>query len=176
MTILYPIAASADEALRAPKGFAVREREAREAAAGPVEFVSEGVGPAFATREALAEAFKTAVGQPWSDIRPVAKGDRAKGPIKPVNADGRRWPQAKAAEPVLWRLSISYWRMAGSEAPPADAARKLRRDPEAGNLDPKALRALARQPLRAMKPQQPLDVGLFEVRLPESPHLLMPDE
>ena len=33
-----------------------------------------------------------------------------------------------------------------------------------------------RQPLQPFKPQQPLDIGLFETRLPESPHIIVPDE
>ena len=28
----------------------------------------------------------------------------------------------------------------------------------------------------AVKPQQPLDIGLFETRLPEAPHIVVPDE
>jgi hypothetical protein len=76
MSILYPVAASADEALHAPRGVAAREREAADVAGGAVIFVAEGVGPAFATREALAEAFKTAVAQPWCAIRPVSKRRR----------------------------------------------------------------------------------------------------
>ena len=43
-------------------------------------------------------------------------------------------------------------------------------------LDAKALRERLQQPLRPVKPQQPLDIGLFEVRPPEAPHILMPDE
>lgn len=38
------------------------------------------------------------------------------------------------------------------------------------------MKALADQPLLPVRPQQPLDVGLFEVRPPEAPHILMPDE
>lgn len=176
MSILYPVAASADEALHAPKGFAAREREAADAGGGGVTFHSEAVGPAFATREALLDAFRTAAAQPWCAARPVAESGKAQGPVKPVNADGRRWPDAKAAKPALWRLSISYWRIGGTDQIPADHARKLRRDPEARDLDAKALRALARQPLRALKPQQPLDIGLFEYRPPDAPHIIMPDE
>ena len=43
-------------------------------------------------------------------------------------------------------------------------------------LDAAQLRALARQPLRPVKPQQPLDAGLFEMPAPEAPHILIPDE
>jgi len=176
MTILYPVAASADEAVLAPRGLAVREREAMDVAGGGVTFMSEAVGPAFSTREAVADAFKTAAAQPWAAIRPVSADIKAKAPIRPTNRDGRRWPEPAAAEPALWRLSVSYWRINGAETPPPDHARKLRRDPEAGTLDAKTLRALARQPLRAVKPQQPLDIGLFEVRPPDAPHLIIPDE
>jgi hypothetical protein len=177
MSILYPIAASAEEALHAPKGFAAREREAADASGGMARFVSEAVGPAFSTREALTEAFSTFAAQPWCAVRPVAEaGKAAKAAVKPQNADGRRWPEPKAATPVLWRLSISYWRIGGAEEVPVDPARRLRRDPDAKALDAKALRALARQPLRAMKPQQPLDIGLFEFRPPDAPHIVMPDE
>ena len=175
MSILYPVAASADEALHAPKGFAAREREAVDAAGGAASFLSEAVGPAFATREALIDAYRTAAAQPWCAVRPVAAG-KVKAPVKPQNADGRRWPDAKPVQPVFWRLSISYWRIGSSDQTPSDPARKLRRDPEARELDAKALRALARQPLRAVKPQQPLDIGLFEFRPPDAPHILMPDE
>ncbi len=175
MSILYPVAGSADEALHAPKGFAAREREAEDAAGGAVEFLSEAVGPAFATREALIEAYRAAAAQPWCAVRPVAAG-KVTAPVKPQNADGRRWPEPKAAQPSFWRLSISYWRIGSPDQAPSDHARRLRRDPEARELDAKALRALARQPLRALKPQQPLDIGLFEFRPPDAPHILMPDE
>jgi hypothetical protein len=77
---------------------------------------------------------------------------------------------------VVWRLSVSYWRICGEEEAPAETARSLRRRPEARDLDPRTLSALSRQPLRPMKPQQALDIGLFEVRAPEAPHILIPDE
>ena len=75
-------------------------------------------------------------------------------------------------------MSVSYWRVTRDEAEPAPtaAARRLRRDPEAQGLGTRALRALAQQPLRATEPQRPLDIGLFEVRLPEAPDRIVPDE
>jgi hypothetical protein len=176
MSILYPVAASADEAIRSPKGLATREREAAAVAGGAVSFVSQAVGPAFTTREALVEVFKAAASQPWAKIQPVAASAKPRAPVKPVNQDGHRWPQGKGGAPALWRLTVSYWRTDSGEQTPVDHARKLLRDPEAGDLDSKTLRALSRQPLRAMKPQQPLDIGLFEVRLPDAPHLIIPDE
>ena len=53
----------------------------------------------------------------------------------------------------------------------ARAARKSKQP-----LEPEALRAIAETPLRPTKPQQPLDIGLFEVRPPDAPHIVMPDE
>ncbi len=41
---------------------------------------------------------------------------------------------------------------------------------------PETLRTIARQPLRPVEPQQPLDIGLFEIRPPDAPHIVMPDE
>jgi hypothetical protein len=77
----------------------------------------------------------------------------------------------------VWRLQVSYWRVGAAEAEaPLDQARALRREREAAGLQPAALKALARQPLRPVRPQQPLDTGLFEVRPPEAPHIVMPDE
>jgi hypothetical protein len=35
---------------------------------------------------------------------------------------------------------------------------------------------MAQAPLRPIEPQQPLDIGLFETRLPEAPHIVVPDE
>ncbi|HZZ87819.1 MAG TPA: hypothetical protein VFE13_05735, partial [Caulobacteraceae bacterium] len=79
----------------------------------------------------------------------------------------------------VFRLVISYWRLADAEAEAeaaAEQARALRRRSEAAALDAVQLRALAHQPLRPVKPQQPLDAGLFEMPAPEAPHILIPDE
>jgi hypothetical protein len=70
---------------------------------------------------------------------------------------------------------VSYWRVATAERPiEAPQARTARRGRQP--LDPETLRIMARQPLRPVEPQQPLDIGLFEVRPPDAPHILMPDE
>ncbi len=178
--ILYPVAETADQALSAPLAFAERVREAVQAAGGAVDFVSEPVGPAFVS-EAAAEAAYRSAGLPpadWRTLRPVVEGRPAPA-IRPVNLDGRRWPQpATPSTPTLWRMSVSYWRVARENAEPVPdaAARRLRRDPEAQALRARDLQALARQPLRAVEPQRPLDIGLFEVRLPEAPDRIVPDE
>lgn len=178
--ILYPIAETADQALTAPRAFAERVREAEQAARGPVEFVSETVGPPYVSEAAAEEAYRSAGHPPggWRILRPVADG-AVRPTVRPVNADGRRWPAPPArSPPTLWRLSVSYWRIvqAGAEAGPREAARRLRRDPDSQRLDSRALQALARQPLRADAPQRPLDIGLFERRLPEDPERIVPDE
>lgn len=196
MPILYPIATNAEGALNAPKGFAVREREAAAVAGEAVVFVTEETGPGFETREAALDAYagrldddrpgrvsSVASDAKWCALKTVAAPAkdgrrRVRAPARPVNRDGRRWPTPPAPAPVVWRLSVSYWRIGGPTAAEAalHPARKLRRDPIGEALPVGALRALASQPLRAVKPQQPLDIGLFETRPPEAPHIVMPDE
>ena len=57
MSVLYPIAASADAALKAPLGRAAREREAGALIHGRVTFARDLAGPTFETREAAAAAW-----------------------------------------------------------------------------------------------------------------------
>lgn len=172
--ILYPVAANADAALARPIGRAAREREARAAASGAVVFVTETTGPAFPTREAAVAAYAERLDglaeDRFCELRETAIA--APKPVEPTNRDGRRWPAPPAgAVKTAWRLQVSYWRPAAGEAPQARQVRKRRAD-----LDAAALRAIAQTPLRAVKPQQPLDIGLFETRLPENPSIIVPDE
>ena len=124
----------------------------------------------------------------WRQRVPVSAppGERVplRPSLKPTYRDGQRWPQASAPAAILWRLSISYWRI-GEEsaevitpdaAAPTQAARRLRRGVAGRELAAPALNALARQPLRPVKLQQPLDIGLFEVHPPEAPDTVIPDE
>ena len=187
--ILYPVAANAEQALSQPKARAAREREAERAVGEGVLFTTEAAGPAFATREAAMDAYRgrlederngftPAVEDRWckliEQVLPEA-GRAALGPVKPVYADGRRWPAPPAAPRTAWRLSVSYWRIASAERPlEAPQARKARRSRQ--ELDAAALRAISRQPMRPVEPQQPLDIGLFETRLPENPSIVVPDE
>jgi hypothetical protein len=197
MSILYPVAETPEAALHAARGHAARAREAERLAGGAVRFVTEPVGPAFASREAALDAYAGRVEDErpgrsspppearWVQLRPVsaAPGDkpRPRPPVKPVYREGRRWPsppvEGDPAPPTLWRLSVSYWRIeqAAAMAPQA-AARKLRRDVAAKDLDSAVLDALARQPLRPLRPQRALDIGLFEYRPPDAPDLIIPDE
>ena len=192
MSILYPVAANAEAALASPQGRAARAREAAALAGAPVTFVTEAAGPAFASREAALDAFAGKL----DDARPgrtvsVAPEDRyceiaeriegpVPGPVEPAFVRGRRWPRPPPRPPkTVFRLVVSYWRIAEAAGEPAstpDQARAVRRRTEAAQLSAAELRALAQQPLRPVKPQQPLEVGLFEVPAPEAPHILIPDE
>ena len=192
--VAYPIAQTAEAALARPLGRAARESQAVMLAAEAVAFVTEPVGPAFATREAALDAFpgrldderpgRGASIQPedrFCQLRELAaapprRGKRTPKGMQPVYRDGRRWPEPLAPTQTVWRLSISYWRVGApvqaAMTPPEPPLRKGR----VVAADPAALRRLAAEPLRPVKPQQPLDIGLFEFRPPEAPHLIIPDE
>jgi hypothetical protein len=182
--ILYPVVPNADQALSRPLGRAARERDARTAAGEPVSFVTEPVGPAFPSRDAALEAYRERVEALAPEDRYCQLIERVVtepgkpaplAPVSPTFQDGRRWPAPPAQPPrTVWRLLISYWRPASAPSEDAPQARVARRGgPE---VDTQTLRAIARQPLRPVKPQQPLDIGLFETRPPEAPHIVMPDE
>ncbi len=196
--ILYPVAETAEAALHAARGYAARAREAQAIAAEDVAFQTELVGPAFATRDAALDAYVGRVedgfkGGPvlspdarWGELVPVSSADGVQTavpvPAQPNYKNGRRWPDRSAAV-ILWRLSVSYWRIGAKKTTnqfqntsAADAARQLRKAEAGRGLEGPALNALARQPLRPVRLQQPLDIGLFEVRPPEAPDTLIPDE
>lgn len=174
--ILYPVAANAEQALASPMGRAEREREALAKAKAAVAFTTDPTGPAFATREAAEDAYRAPLADGYARVaEQILPGQRLK-PVEPVFADGRRWPAPpKTAPRTAWRLMVSYWRLATAERPIAPPqARKARR---AGlPFAPETLRAMASAPLQPVEPQQPLDIGLFETRLPEAPHVVVPDE
>ena len=189
--ILYPVAPNAEAALAAPLGRAARARQAAEIAEEPAVFFTEPTGPAFATREAALDAYAGRL----EDDRPgggapaiedhycqlteqLLAGSPRPAVQKPCFAEGRRWPAPPERGPrTAWRLLVSYWRPV-SAAPQTDApqARRARRRAAAADLAPDTLRAMAQTPLRPVEPQRPLDIGLFERRLPESPHIVVPDE
>ncbi len=174
--ILYPVAANAEQALAQPLGKASREREALGVTGEIVVFATDPTGPAFATREAALEAYAGPIGEAWARlVEQILPGQRTTH-VQPTFEGGRRWPVPSAALPrTAWRLMVSYWRVASAERPiPTPQARKARRERQP--LDSETLRAIASEPLRPIKPQQPLDVGLFEIRPPDAPHILIPDE
>jgi hypothetical protein len=190
MSVRYPIATSAEEALKAPKGRAVRAREALAFADGlQVEFVRELVGPIFATQDAAEAAWPDVIDRQGAPaVQPedrfcelmetIAPDPKAgSGQAEPTYEAGSRWPKPRRLLKTQWRLQVSYWRIVDPAAEAAlPQARSARKSEEAQALDAKALRALARQPLQPVKPQQPLDIGLFEYTPPEAPHLTIPDE
>lgn len=185
--ILYPVAPNAELALSHPLGRAARESEARRRAGEAVVFATDAVGPAFTTREAALDAYggrldddrtgATAEAENrycWL-VQQIADGTPRPKPKVPTYAEGHRWPQPPKPPRTVWRLSISYWRIATAERPlDAPQARLARRSKQ--DLAPDTLQAMSRVPMRAIKPQQPLDIGLFEIRPPDAPHIVMPDE
>jgi hypothetical protein len=193
--VLYPVAANAAAALNAPLGRAARASQAALLAGGAVAFVSESTGPAFVSRDAALDAFAGRVDderpgrvrsvQPedrYCDLRELAEGPPPgpgkSMPPRPVYRDGRRWPEPRKAPAAVWRLSVSYWKLVQAGAEPV---LEHPSDGPAGAKQPAAqdmaaLRERLSAPLTPVKPQQPLDVGLFEFRPPEAPHILMPDE
>ena len=189
--IRYPVAATAEAALSAPIGRAARASQAGALAGAGVEFASEAVGAAFASREAALDAYAgrldderpghAAAIQPEDRycalVELAAEPRRTPPALKPVYRAGRRWPKPAAAPATVWRLIVRYWRVTSAqpllelaEPSPPPARKSLQ------SLDAKALRERLSEPLRPVKPQQPLDIGLFEVRPPEAPHIVMPDE
>jgi hypothetical protein len=180
--VLYPVAANAEAALAKPVGRAAREREARDLAGRDVEFISEEVGPAFDSVEAAEVAFAQVLEGGAARVREVVAKVKGRtpvvAPVKPVYAGGHRWPKVEGPiAKTVWRLSVSYWRIVDpARYAELEQARRARKKTVGENLGRDALRALARQPLQPVKPQQPLDVGLFEYRLPEAPDIVIPDE
>jgi len=181
--LLYPVAIDGHAALRTPLGYALRAREAESLAREPVSFCSERVGAACSTREAaqelLAQLSAGAATPPDpATVRLVEVFDGA-SPPRPARslAEGdRRWPAPPPAPRTVWRIQVDFWRPA-SQAPAilSVQARDVRKRVQ-GEISGDHLSAFARQPLRPVRPQQPLDIGLFEVRAPEDPNLVLPDE
>jgi len=193
--VRYPIAPNAEAALSGPLGRAARESEAGLAVGGDVRFTTEAVGPAFPNREAALDAYagrvdderpgSAAAIQPedrFCELRELAAARPPRPgtlkPMRPIYRAGRRWPAPSPPPATVWRLSVSYWRIhVGASEPLAGPLENaLRPKTKAAAMDAQALQARLSEPLRPVKPQQPLDIGLFEVRPPEAPHILMPDE
>jgi hypothetical protein len=190
MTVRYPVADNPEAALSAPLGRAAREKEAEALAGEGVVFVRELSGPAFSTRDAALAIYGERVDEGGSsslgpedrfcqlmEVLAPGAGRSARGQAQPVFTNGRRWPDPKTQAKTVWRLSVGYWRpLSKREHAPLVQARRARRTGEGGALDAQDLRRMSQQPLKALKPQQPLDIGLFETPLPEDPNRLIPDE
>ena len=193
MSILYPVAANAEAALSAPLGRAARERDALTLAGATVSYQVEETGPAFATREQALDAFAGRIeddrpGKPgvvaedrYLDLRQVIARQAGRIPVvttvRPNYEGGRRWPErpATADVPAVWRVSVAYWRVHGERMAPGQA-RQVRKAGQGPVLGRDVLAELSQQPLRPLKPQQPLDIGLFEAPLPEAPGQFIADE
>jgi hypothetical protein len=191
MSVRYPIAANAELALNAPLGRAARAREAEGLAGEAVEFVRELTGPALESPETAAALYAGRIdseGGPLVQpedrycelVEVTAPAKTPRTPARPVFAEGRRWPEPPRPRNTAWRLSVGYWRPLSRRPEPVPLpiaqARQARRSQGADKLEPALLRRLAQQPLMPVKPQQPLDIGLFEQRLPENPEIVIPDE
>ena len=181
--LFYPVAPDGESALRAPLGHALRAREAEGVAGEAVIFSSERVGPACPTRADAAELLASLLAgadRPADSaavrLVEVFDGARPPPPARPLAEGVRRWPEPPPPPKTVWRIQVDFWRPA-SQTPEilSSQARRVRRSPPA-DLSPDHLNAFARQPLRPVRPQQPLDIGLFEVRAPENPDRLLPDE
>ena len=173
--ILYPVAASPEAALQAPKGRAAREREAERLAGEPVAFVRGFTGPVFKDEDQARAHWAGRLDDERAGSRVSLPPEDRFCELKPIIQRSR----VPFAPPHTgWRLSVGYWRTGPAEAPHkgADQARKARRQKTGPAPDAEALDAIARQPLLPIKTQKALDIGLFEVRLPEAPHIVVPDE
>lgn len=143
--------------------------------------VSEDVGPAFDSAQAARDAYAELVEDGVARVREVVAKVKGRSPpmtpVKPVYAGGHRWPKPQSRPTTVWRLSVSYWRIVDpARFAELEQARRARKRVTGQTLGAEALRALAQQPLHPVKPQQPLDTGLFEYRLPEAPDTVIPDE
>ncbi|MCA6264070.1 hypothetical protein [Phenylobacterium sp.] len=181
--LIYPVAHDGDSALSSPLGHALRAREAEGIAGEAVIFCSERVGPPCPTREAAQDllARLSAGAAPPPDrafirLVEIFDGARPPPPARSLHEGDRRWPAPPAPPRTVWRIQVDFWRPA-SRAPAilTAQARHVRKRAQA-ELSGDHLSAFARQPLRPVRPQQPLDIGLFEIRAPENPDRVLPDE
>ncbi|MFN3229517.1 MAG: hypothetical protein ACK41P_06680 [Asticcacaulis sp.] len=202
---MYPVARSASQALdalRTGQPRAARLREALEAARlilaeANVRFVTEDTGPGYDTYAQALAAWSQWIDDPkggarlepqdrFATLRQVV-APQARKLVRPsaraTFKDNRRWALPEDPPPAsVWRLSLSYWKIVDpTEAelpapPPGVQARSLRRSRKAAEVSPETVKALTQQPMSAFKPQKALDIGLFEFRPPDQPHLIIPDE
>jgi hypothetical protein len=190
--IAYPIAAHAVDVL---KGFATlktaeRLREAQGLAEVRVGFVTETLEAGFPTREAAETYYTQAcpglLDQPFAQLqcrlKTVSKTKSER--MTPDYEPGKRWPKPAKSSQSQWQVSVSYWKTLGGaieSPPPLDVnpkvqARAMRKRSLGQDLTPAEIKALAYTPLSPYLPQKTLDIGLFEVHLPENPNIIIADE
>lgn len=133
---LFPVAPTAEAALHAPAARALRESEAAAMAGGAVVLTTEIVGPAFATRDAAADAYGPRLAEPGCALRAVTPEGGAPAPAHALVGGPRRWPE-RAGASALWRLQVTYWRSSGDRetSAPQPPARRVRRDAAGLDLD-----------------------------------------
>lgn len=189
MSIIFPLGHNPHEIVQGcAQGtlrMAARERDAEGLSGKPVVFATEMIEPPFPTEAAARQHYADILAKGFSTL--VCGFERSRKlpkPLKPVMRDGQRWPEAAAVPPLQWRLSIRYWKIVTKRAKPvantgtslqvqARAARKKALDVP---LTPEEVLALAHAPLMAYRPQKALDIGLFEMPLPENPAIIIADE
>ena len=202
MPVKYPVARSGAEVLNtglsALTASAYRRSDALKLCESDVHFTSELVGPEFSSQADGLDYYKGLVeddrpGQRFSpDVekrflelkclfkrgcgRPK-KLKRTAG-VETSDAPPFYTPPALA---TYWRLSVTYWRImekkrvASTATLTAYSDKKSRRK-RGKSLSAEELAAIANTPLRSLRPQLGMTIGLFEVPLPENPALLIPDE
>lgn len=163
--VLFPIGPNPEVAMTAPAGRAGLESAARRLAGGAVTFARELAGPAFESREDAMAAYRGKLDDEGVFIAPEDRFCDLQAVLAP----------GKTPRRIVWRLSLGYWKTEGPAAA-APQARQARRKAHNRGLDALALNAIAEQPLRPLHPQKALDIGLFEVRLPENPAVIIADE
>lgn len=166
----FPVASDPSGALSAPAGRARSLAEAR-ALNGDAQELAAGFAPGIFSdmAEALA-CHGDAVAAGCAEIVPVFEGVARPG--KPMaRGGGRRWPSPRPERALRWRVVVRYW--------PIPASRPVsprRREMASAKVRPQSPDGR----LQPLKPQAPLDFGLFagdyEVPARDDPDLLIPDE
>jgi len=164
--VLFPIGPNVEAALADPVGRAGLQSAARQIAGGAVTFARELCGPAYPTREAAVAAHRGRVDDDGASVAPADRFCDLQAVLAPGETPRR----------IVWRLSLGYWRVEGAGATEVPQARSARRATGNRSLDGGSLTAIAGQPLRPLQPQKALDIGLFEIRLPENPSVIIADE
>ena len=145
-------------------------------------FLSESVGPSFESEAALRSYYDAChpglMAEPFVSAQCRFLKRQSQKPLKPTYETGKRWPDAPSAPQSHWVLILTYWNIAEKTVvtPPPVQARKLRKKADATALSADVVKSLTDQGLKPLMPQKALDIGLFEIRAPENPDLILPDE
>ncbi len=186
---LYPIAADAHVALAQLRSGeakrAAREKEAEVLADDRVAFVTQAIGPLYATEAEARAAYAALLDDSrvcTLSCRIAAPPPRKHKPTQPVFEAGVRWPKTQSPPHSVWQLALSYWKIlpASRSATAGDVgteqARKLRKGRRGHELTPEQILALTETPMTAARPQKALDFGLFDFIPPDNPGIVIADE